>query len=155
VISRDRLAGESHLTRDLQRDSCRQAGATARRHEATLHFRDAERRVVSCDDKVGAHHHFEATGRCMTVNGGDHRLRTVVEQLQSTAHRRHVLAGRERFEVHPDTEVLFAGTGHDDGADQRVRRRTAERFDEALADRRVERVASFGPVDGEEEHALA
>src|SRR6266851_10053283 len=74
-LGAERLGGEHHAHRDLERDMAWQAMDAARtRHQTDARLREAQARMLGGDDDVAGERDFASAAQREAVYGGDDRL---------------------------------------------------------------------------------
>src|SRR2546427_3594160 len=147
-VRADRLPAHDHLERRLDPDHARETlGATRTGKEPQLDLWKPAARRLHADSVMAGERDLEAAAERSAVDGGDDRLRALLDQRQDfveaglfrrLAELRDVGAGDERP----------PGAGDDDGADRRVGGRPCDAIVETLTHVLAQRVDG-GIVDGE------
>ena len=89
--SADRIAADDHLDREFRADRARQAlGAAGARQQAELHFGQAEPGVLGGDAEMAGQRDFKTAAKGGAMDGGDDRLRRVLDFGQHFAETRRL-----------------------------------------------------------------
>jgi hypothetical protein len=123
--SRDLFGSQDHVERVIAPDAaCQTRAAAPCGDSAKVEFRQPDPRAFSgCQSEVTCERKFQSTAQAVAVEHSDDWLREIlngaqdsealIEQGLQAPHSLNSL--RELLEVHPDGEVLFAGTANHNG----------------------------------------
>src|SRR5690606_22833199 len=149
----DVLAGQSEFQRDGERDTPGQPGTAASRDQASPDLGQAEPGVVRRDDQVAAERQLEPAAHCGPVDGRDDGLgiAALAEDFKAGPGRiqLHPASG-EGAQVHARAEGPVPGSGQDHGPDSGLGPCVEKGLADAVHGVRVECVARFGTVDGDD-----
>ena len=112
-------------------------------------------RVLRRHDQVGGQRQLHPAGQPVALDRRDQRLdRRTFGEPHSAALDDDVLAARERLEVHAGAEGA-ARAGHDADRQAVLAVEPVHGVGQPLADRGIHRVLGLGPVDGDDQDAVA
>src|SRR6266478_2181981 len=150
----DHLPGQNELQRSTLADQPREPLRSASTGKQTqLDLRLTERRVLDGDPECACHRSLAAAAQRKTVDGRDHRLSQVfdeVENVLAESARPRCLESRERRklgDVGARDERLVAGAREDRATDGDVVAYILERRAQILPCRRVQRIERFRAID--------
>ena len=154
LLRADHFAGEDELQGAAFADQARQAlRAAAAGKETELHLGLAELGAVHRDPDGAGHRRLAAAAERKAVDGRDHRLAEILDEIEDLLSEAAGLFGvdrrgmRELADVGAGDERLVAGAGQDDAAHCSVVSRVLECGSQIRPGRRIQGVEHLGPID--------
>ena len=129
--------------------------AAAAGYQTTLDLGDAECGLLRRHDQIGGQRQLAPSGEAVALDGCDQGFDwRLLGEAETASADRHVLAARERLEIHTRAERA-AGTGDDADRQSGVAVETVHGLGEPLAHLRVDGVLGLRPVDGDDQDPVA
>ena len=154
LLRADHLAGQDELQGAALADQPRQPlRSAAAGNEPERHFGLAEFRGVHRDPDGARHRRLAAAAERKAVDGRDHRLAEILDEVEHLLPETAGLLGferrdlRELADVGAGDEGLVARSGQDDAAHRGVVPRILEGGPQVLPGRRIQGVEHLGPID--------
>ena len=155
LLRADHLAGQDELQGAALADQPRQPlRSAAARNESQRDFGLAEFRVLHRDPDGAGHRRLAAAAERKAIDGRDHRLAEILDEIEHLLSEAAGLFGLERADMRELADVgagderLVAGAGQDDAAHRGVVPRILEGGPQILPGRRIQGVEHLGPIDG-------
>src|SRR6266567_7825689 len=156
----DHLSGQNELQGAALADQPRQPlRSAAARNEPERHFWLPEPRGLDREPDGASHRRLATAAECKAIDGRDHRLAEVLDEIEDFLSETAGLLGFERgdmgelADVGAGDERLVAGSRQNGAAYRSVVARILEGRSQILPGRRIQRVKYVGPIDGDVSNA--